>query len=303
MIFSELYSAYYNALAAVIKKAVEHPLKKSEIREIIEQTAFRESADNIEPAISQQRWQLIHHDGTTPLRHIPTMPMTTLQKRWLKAIYADPRIRLFTDDVPDFPGVEPLFSHKDILVFDKYSDGDPYDDGEYVKRFRIILNAVKDKTPLHLNMENRKGEPVSVVMLPEKLEYSEKDDKFRVIGIGMRHGEIINLARIRSCVPYTGKLETAFGRTKYPNLSRVEFELTDKRNALERVLLHFAHFEKEVEKLDDDRYKVRISYDRDDETEMVIRILSFGPVIKVTSPQHFVDLIRERLKRQSEYRL
>ena len=31
MIFSELYSAYYNAVAGVLKTAVKHPLKKSEI--------------------------------------------------------------------------------------------------------------------------------------------------------------------------------------------------------------------------------------------------------------------------------
>ena len=38
--------------------------------------------------------------------------------------------------------------------------------------------------------------------------------------------------------------------------------------------------------------------DKDDETEMVIRILSFGPMIKVTAPQHFVELIKQRLIRQ-----
>ena len=59
--------------------------------------------------------------------------------------------------------------------------------------------------------------------------------------------------------------------------------------------MHFAHFEKQAEKLDDKRYKVTVTYDKDDETEIVIRILSFGPMVKVTAPQHFVDLIKERL--------
>ena len=67
---------------------------------------------------------------------------------------------------------------------------------------------------------------------------------------------------------------------------------------MERVLLHFAHYEKEAEKLDEKHYRISVVYDKDDETEMVIRILSFGPMIKVTAPQHFVELIKQRLIRQ-----
>lgn len=34
------------------------------------------------------------------------------------------------------------------------------------------------------------------------------------------------------------------------------------------------------------------------ETEIVIRILSFGPMIKVVAPAHFENLIKERLIKQ-----
>ena len=64
---------------------------------------------------------------------------------------------------------------------------------------------------------------------------------------------------------------------------------------MERVLLHFAHFEKTAERIDGDRYSVTINYDKEDETEIVIRILSFGPMVKVTAPTHFIDLIKQRL--------
>ncbi len=78
------------------------------------------------------------------------------------------------------------------------------------------------------------------------------------------------------------------------------FELFDGRNTLERALLHFAHFEKEAERLEQRRYRVRIHYSREDETELVIRVLSFGPFLRVTEPARFIGLIRERLKRQRE---
>ena len=40
-------------------------------------------------------------------------------------------------------------------------------------------------------------------------------------------------------------------------------------------------------------------YDKDDETELLIRVLSFGPVLQVTDPPEFASLVKERLSRQS----
>ena len=44
-------------------------------------------------------------------------------------------------------------------------------------------------------------------------------------------------------------------------------------------------------------------YDKGDEMEMVIRILSFGPMIRVTAPQYFVELMKERLRDQKSCEL
>lgn len=63
---------------------------------------------------------------------------------------------------------------------------------------------------------------------------------------------------------------------------------------------HFAHLEKEAEKIGRDRYRIRLRYWQSDETELVIRILGFGPVIKVLEPESFAELIRERLRKQIE---
>jgi len=43
-----------------------------------------------------------------------------------------------------------------------------------------------------------------------------------------------------------------------------------------------------------------ITYQKEDETELLIRILGFGPVVRVTAPDHFVSLVRERLLRQKK---
>ncbi len=71
--------------------------------------------------------------------------------------------------------------------------------------------------------------------------------------------------------------------------------LCDERNALERFLIHFSHFRKEAVQVSDSTYDIKIYYDQNDETELVIRVLSFGPFIKVTQPQKFAGLIKNRL--------
>ena len=80
-------------------------------------------------------------------------------------------------------------------------------------------------------------------------------------------------------------------------------ELVDERNALERVMLHFSHFEKTAEKLNDKHYRLTICYDQNDETEMIIRVLSFGPLVRVTAPDRFISMIQSRLRRQKQYNL
>ena len=298
MIFSELCSVYYNTVAKILKAAISHPLQREELRRIVEENAFGESILNIEPALLEGRWQLLKPDGTTPIQKQPSMPLTLVQKRWLKAISLDPRICLFQDAPIDLPGIVPLFTPEDYMVFDRYSDGDDYEDETYRKHFRLLLDAIHKGYPVSIEMDSRKGKRMHMVLLPEYLEYSEKDDKFRVIGAGGRFGGTVNLGRIKKCERY-GKNYIASSMQKMdPQPRRVIFELIDQRNALERVLLHFAHFEKQAEKLGDNRYKITIHYDKDDETEIVIRILSFGPMIKVVAPKHFVNLIKQRLGRQ-----
>ena len=298
MIFNEIYGAYYNVMAKVLTAAVSHPLEKGELYDIIEKYAFGESILTIEKAIREEKWQLVKSDGTTPLKNIPTLPLTVLQKSWLKAISLDPRMKLFDVTYPAVDDVEPLFTPEDYYVFDKYSDGDPYENETYIRHFKLILAAVKEKKTLKITMKTRTGSEISFIMIPDHLEYSEKDDKFRLIGTGKKYADTVNLARIVSCRLYEGDFIPERSKRFNGGSQTVVCELTDERNALERVLLPFAHFEKQAEKLDEKKYKVQVTYDKEDETEVLIRVLSFGPMLKVTGPESFIKLIKDKLLSQ-----
>lgn len=299
MIFHEIYSAYYNAVAEILKQAVNGTLTADKLKQICDEKAFTESFLTIVPALKEQRWQLLCDDLSTPLKHVPTQPLSLLQKRWLKAISLDERMSLFEVDLSFLDDVEPLFTPEDIVVFDKYGDGDPFSEPHYIEVFRTALEAIKSHRSAEIAYHSAKGNFRRFRCRPTKLEYSEKDDKFRLLVNGCRNIEVINLAGIEnitlSDTPYRKQPQ------RKPTATRcIEAELIDERNALERAMLHFAHFERETQKISDDTYLLRITYSESDETELLIRILSFGPRIKVLSPDGFVESIKQRLKMQAD---
>ncbi|NLA70581.1 MAG: WYL domain-containing protein [Clostridiales bacterium] len=297
MIFNEVYSAYYNAIAQILTSATEGHITAKSLRQIIEDKAFSESFLTIESALANEKWQLLKTDGTTTIKNTPTMPLTILQKKWLKAISLDSRIKLFDIDFSGLDGIEPLFTPEDLHIFDKYSDGDSFEDPEYIAIFKLILASIKNQKALRIVIKNRKGTCTNFVVMPEHLEYSEKDDKFRLIASGSKHGHIINLGRILKCQLYDKPFNWV-PNSHHIKKKSVTVELFDDRNALERALLHFAHFEKEAQRIDNRLYRIKINYSKDDEIELVIRILSYGPFIKVIEPESFVNLIKERLTSQ-----
>ncbi|MDO5133596.1 MAG: WYL domain-containing protein [Eubacteriales bacterium] len=295
MLFHEIYSSYYLTTAAILREAVRGTLTGRKMTALVQEHAFGESLLTIPDSLKTGKWKLLRADLSTPLTEAPSMPLTTLEKRWMKALLLDPRIRLFEPDEAGLADVEPLFTPDRVVYYDRYTDGDDYRNPAYIRHFRTILRALREERDLYVRFETKLRAPQELVVTPHQLEYSEKDDRFRLIAAGRKRRWIINVARITECRP-ARKDEHVPQKKAAPD--SVTFELEDRRNALERVLLHFSHLEKETKRLGEDRYLVTLKYDRQDETEMVIRILSFGPVIQVIEPAGFIALIKERIEKQ-----
>lgn len=297
MLFSEVYSTYFNAMAAILHETVQGGITQRRITEIINEKAFSESILTILPALINEEWLLLNRDMQTPIKKSPTMPLTILQKRWLKSLLTDPRIALFQLDITGLEGVEPLFTADDFVFFDRYTDGDPFTDERYIANFHTILTALKERRRLKIFYTNRKGRKISGMFVPHKLEYSSKDDKFRLVTGSGHFNHTFNLARVTQCALLDLYNEKAI-TPPIPHEASLTFELTNTRNALERVMLHFSDCRKETKRLDDRRYLVTLWYNLQDETEMLIRILSYGPMVKVTAPESFIHLIKERIYKQ-----
>lgn len=110
MLFSEIYGSYFNVVAAVLSEAAENTLTTGKLTAIVQEKAFAESVLSIPAALQSGAWPLLDSGYHMVLRGKPTMPLTTLQKRWLKALLSDPRIALFDPDMRGLEDVEPLYT-------------------------------------------------------------------------------------------------------------------------------------------------------------------------------------------------
>ncbi len=297
MIFSEIYGTYFKAVSAILDRAVEGGLTERELTRTVLENAFGESVVTIPAKLKDGSWPLLTEDFGTPLRHAPHTPLTALEKQWLKALLLDPRVRLFRPSVEGLEDVEPLFTPDRFVYFDRYSDGDDYSDPDYIEHFHAIMQAMHEKRKIRVSFHGHRGDRHSFVCVPYKLEYSSKDDKFRLL-TGLRNRRVtVNLSRIEA-VELLDPWDEDRYRLPDEKEETLVMDLYDTRNALERAMLHFSDLEKETERIDGKRYRITLKYRQGDETEILIRILSFGPVLKVTAPETMVTRIRERLERQ-----
>ncbi len=299
MLFNEVYSCYYNTIARIIKTAMEGKLDNHTMTTIITNTAFAESSIDIPRALKSAKWPLLRSDMTSVIRNVPQRPLTELEKRWLKSLLSDPRIRLFDVDFKGLEDIEPLYTQDTFVRFDVYSDGDPYEDQKYIENFKTILRAINLKKAVRISYTDNRTRTHSYDCVVDNIEYSIKNDKFRVIAVSNNKTIIINLATVSFCelldTPHSTENCCATRNKK-----EIEAILEDKNNALDRALICFSYLEKETVKIDDTHFLFKLRYFEEDEAEIVIQILSFGTNLKVISPQNFIDKLKAKILRQTD---
>jgi hypothetical protein len=316
-LFSEIYGKYYKLVASLLPKL---PLTRAEISKYVQKEGFAESNLFFLPKlIDENGWQILNQDQgkyISKLRGKYPLPLTTLEKRWIKAICLDSRFNLFfSPNLKDellnkLTTTEPLYKEEDFKYIDQCLDGDPFNELQYQNNFKTVLMALQKKRIVQISFVSGKHNKHSGYYVPIKLEYSAKDNKFRVYCAKVSHKQInscyiINMARIKA-VQMGGKYDKPLPTIKsYMDSLRckepIVVEVSQERNALERFMLEFSCYEKRAE-FDEQTgiCTVKLYYQALDETELLIKILSFGPVVKVIGPQSFVQLITKRIIRQKE---
>ena len=316
-IFFFFFLRYYNIIYRLLSDYEK--ITDREISEIIREKGYGESMLFLLPKLKEDVWEFFGE-----ARPEPVLPLTGYQKSWLKTVLMDKRIGLFLEQeelqglLEQLSEVEPLFRQEDIWSTDIFLDGDDYGDEKYRKNFRTVVDAIRENEVLDIEYNPVPGKRVRHYFIPCRIEYSIKNDCIRVYGAEEKSKKKlyqINLGKVAK-VKTTGRF---ISRDKLPDVDwlmekdyleePVTLLIKTERNALERVMLQFANYRKNtsryVEKRDDDFdgtakeiYKCDIFYGQGNETELLINILSFGPMVKVIGSERFLKLLKERLKKQ-----
>ncbi len=316
-IFSEIYGCYYNIIYRLLSDYGK--ITDKEITEIIREKGYGESMLFLLPKLKDDVWEFFGE-----ARPNPVIPLTSYQKSWLKTILMDKRINLFLEQeevqglVEQLSEVEPIFRQEDLCYSDIFLDGDDYSDDKYREFFRTVVEAIRKNEVLDIEYNPIPSKRVRHYFIPCRLEYSIKNDCIRIYGVEEKSEKKlyqINLGKV-VMVKTTGRY---ISRDKRPDVDRllereymkepVTVLIKTERKALERAMLQFANYRKNtsryVEKRDDDFdgttkeiYKCEIFYGQGNETELLINILSFGPMVKVIGSERFLKQLKERLKKQ-----
>lgn len=296
MLFHEIYNAYYSVIADILKEAADHPVEPDRIRKMVKEKAFSESTLAICPKLSNQEWPLLSK-GRSVLQQAPYTPLSTIELRWLKTIWQDPRVRLFYPSC-DLPAdIEPLWREEDMLYFDRYQDGDPFTESVYVDHFHTLLEAIQEKKQIHLRYHSQKGKQFHYTGSVQQIEYSPKDDKFRVLLYTKKSFTVLNVAGIEDMQLLS---KPSIQKEIPVEKKQVVLHIHDERHSLDRAMLTFSDLPKITRVLTENTYEMTLFYDGLDETEILIRILAFGPFMKIEEPKDMVERIKERLRRQRE---
>ena len=313
-LFSEIYSCYYQVLRHLLSEL--DALTMQDIRARISGEGFEESMLSIIPKLEDGSWNLFRKNGALYLSRLTSsfiQPLSGLEKSYLKALLSDPRIGLFLDQQQIeclncmLDTAAPLWKPEQFYYFDQFTDGDPYHDETYRNNFRILLQAQKNRQYVDIDYTSPNGRRVHHHYVPARLEYSVKNDKFRLLALKHINGqkmrlEILNLSRMQSVQPLTQTLSSDIDlntviRDSYYK-DPLKLHIVNKRNALERAMLHFANYEKNTSKIDENTYECLIYYNQTMETELLIEVLSFGPMLTVVGNDKFLGLLKARLQRQ-----
>lgn len=317
MLFHEVYGVYFAIVKTILSQ--KHPLTTKELDEIIRAKGFDESSLQVLPSLQNKRssWFLLREENGNWLpvtQHSPEFIQTTLERRWLKTVLTDPRLMFFMEpnEIADLnlqlEGVAPLFTLSSLTYFDQFQQTDSLVAfTQQQSHFKQLLAAIQEKKQVRiLYQRNPATEKTSGKFLPVKLEYSQKNNLFRLkawrILRRSRFEVTLNLNRILSI----HSIESVKNSADLPITSRqkqasVTCILVDKRQALKRSMDHFADFQKTTRRLDETHYELTIHYATADETEVLIRLLSFGPFLTVTAPERFVQQVKERVEAQKKW--
>ncbi|MBR4634373.1 WYL domain-containing protein [bacterium] len=316
--FNRLYSAYYRIALKTVKAINKGDISNQE--ELLSYISSFKILNGKTPAKSK-RYQSDFLEASvdlfktkngklyTPFMNIPDdfmFPLTTIEISFLKAMINNDKCKLILGesynllkselDKPEYSEIYPYFDKNNYEIFDQYVNGDELflDDQNYINTFKLILTATKDKEPVYF--EYIEDDILKTkISIPERIEYSQKEDRFKVI-LNSKNRPL-DIQNIRLC-EYTDK-QLSPSKTKDILTCIVAIDIPeDKKYIRDRLFREFSSFERDCEKIDDTGHVLSFKFEKGDYKEVASRLLEFGPYVYCSEPECVHNRIKEKVKQQ-----
>lgn len=258
------------------------------------------------------------------------VPLSTMEIRWLKTIIHDkdnriaffmsaPEIAVLEDLLNRYaPTLSPLPMEK-VVFFDRF-----HFLGNNQKRMESVLatllEGIYDQKTVNIKYHTMKNRVMIGEFRPIVLEFSKRNNRFQGFfqECGSNRIYTMNVSRIET----VDETDTSFDYTsaeqallafREENTTSVTVEFYDVRNIADRILTEFSPWKKLCSyNCTTELYTLTIFYQKQDEVDLVVRLLGYGGNIRFTDKEHPIfkeiqsrmnrqmDLIRERRSAQSD---
>ncbi|MCM1298341.1 MAG: WYL domain-containing protein, partial [[Eubacterium] siraeum] len=241
-------------------------------------------------------------------------PLTGVEARWLLTVLNDPKADLFLTAKEKEAVARCIsafgyssFKADAVKYFDRY-----YKETDFKKErglLTAVIFAIKNHRVIEASYISKRGNKVVGSFKPLTVEYSKRDDVFRIFALSCGSGAVFTM--ILNGIQEMSVTDNVFDFKKAmseldgffaQNKSEITVEFYDRRNLTDRILSEFSPWEKQcLYNKESELYSLTVSYQKTDELEMVIRLMGYGNEIVIKDQNHPIALeIKRRLYRQRE---
>lgn len=314
---NSINSRYHQIITMLLDLSQVREIYLEDVKDAISSKGFCETEPYLLPRLidsnCKDNYRLFIKEGNmirSRLKDPSYVQLSNIEYQWLKTASKDSRFRLFFKEdtynkiLHILDDKEDLFDDFIFENIDEYVYSDDFTNNNYITNFNTILCAIRSKNVLNISYVNSRNKTTFGSYLPISLVYSMKENKFslRAYNTSAKSNKkcILNLNGIKSInimdidTPQVGNISFMTHKRKH-----VDIIINNNRNGFERVFYQLATYERETE-YDEitGNCHMRLFYNSDYETELLITLISFGPIIKIIEPDKFVSQFRKRLQDQ-----
>ena len=246
------------------------------------------------------------------------VPLSTYEIRWLKTILDDEKMLCFLDKSTE---IEPLkhwlednakelkpLPIKHVEHFDRFHCPKEKTKKEQAV-ISVLLDSIHNSNSVFIRYRANNNTHYKGEYYPILIEFSKRNNYFQCVCCTPLYDDIItmNVAQIETITSNgthfnAEKANQELQKYRGKQTRTVEIEFYDIRNAADRILTEFAPWKKECRyDRKTELYTLKLYYQQPDEKEILIRLMGYGPYIRIKDHDHSIaKQMSERINSQAE---